>query len=310
ANYNRRLSKGFIVSLIGLVLFLTVMVFIYINFSSFRLESLRGGLINNWLAFLLLGSILLLPGQSVSAAIEDPLSKSGLRIMLALALSLYLFVRLLCLLFISGGLFLDVTLILAVVIILLAAFLAIAQNSLKKILVFAVLSQAGFLILAFCQSNIASFRIALLYLFSQGLGLSGLFLCAALIERAAGSDDINDCSGFFKSMPYTGIGFLLCAFSIIAIPPFLGFWPKLFTTMSAVREGHIAIELFAISGAFLTLFYLMRAFNKIFLGELKVNGVEERKSLILWIAFGLGILSLFLGFAVKLPYNFIEALIR
>lgn len=197
----------------------------------------------------------------------------------------------------------------AVIIMLLGAFFAIAQNSLNKILIFAVLSQTGFLLLAFCQPGIAALRMSVLYLFSQILGLAGLFFCAYIIKQAIGSDDINDSPGLLKTMPYTGVAFLLCAFSVIAIPPFLGFWPKLFTTMSSVQEGHIVIEAFAIFGAFLTLFYLMRAFNKIFLGEPKIK-TQEKNSVILWLAFGLGVLTLVLGFAVKLPFGFIERLIR
>ncbi|MCX5711483.1 MAG: proton-conducting transporter membrane subunit [Candidatus Omnitrophica bacterium] len=205
--------------------------------------------------------------------------------------------------------YLNLALIAAVVIIILGAFLAIAQNSLKKVLIFGAISQAGFLLLALCQPGIAALRMSLLYLFSQILGISGLFLCVWLIKRAAGSDNINEAAGFLKTMPYTAVAFLLCAFSIIAIPPFLGFWPKLFTTVASVQEGHILIEVFAIFGAFLTLFYLMRAFNRVFLGEPKVN-VQEKNSFCLWLAFGLGVLSLVLGFAVKLPFNFIEALIK
>ena len=301
--------KAIITPIVSAGLFLTALILLYVNTATLHLEFLKSSPVNNIIAFLILAVVLLRQWQAVLLSKKTSLSESGFKIFLTTVISIYLFVRLLCISFVSSRIFLDVTLILAVVIIIAGALFAFAEKSIKKILIYAVVSQSGFLLLAFCQPNIISFRIALLYTFSQTLGLIGLFLGAVLIESRTRYNNVEDYAGLLKSMPYTSIGFLLCAFSLIGIPPFLGFWPKLFTTVLSVQEGHIMIEAFASIGALLTLFYLMRLFNRMFLGENK-NSPQEKKSSLLWITFGLGVTCLILGLFVRIPFNFIEALIR
>jgi NADH:ubiquinone oxidoreductase subunit 5 (subunit L)/multisubunit Na+/H+ antiporter MnhA subunit len=111
-------------------------------------------------------------------------------------------------------------------------------------------------------------------------------------------------------MPYTAAAYLLCAFSIIGIPPFLGFWPKFMTILLAVSAGHLIAGTLAVAGALMTLFYLMRIFSKVFLGEVKTTVREDNDSWMVRVVLFLGILSLALGVLFRLPFNFVTTLFK
>ena len=74
--------------------------------------------------------------------------------------------------------------------------------------------------------------------------------------------------GLIKTMPVTAVAFLLCAFSVMGIPPFGGFFSKY---MVISRRGPGRADWpwpwSSWSGAFLTILYLFRVFTMVFLGE-------------------------------------------
>ena len=65
----------------------------------------------------------------------------------------------------------------------------------------------------------------------------------------------------------TAVAFLFCAFSVMGIPPFGGFFSKYMVFAGAFAAGQTAIGLVFLVGAFLTIIYLFRLFTAVFLGE-------------------------------------------
>ena len=121
--------------------------------------------------------------------------------------------------------------------------------------------------------------------------------------------DINELGGLYKYMPYTATAYLLCAFSIIGIPPFLGFWPKFMTVLLALNSGHAAAGCLAVVGAVMTLLYLMRLYNKVFLGnERPGSKAEDRNSSMVRVVVILGVLSLISGFMIKPIFDLVRRL--
>ena len=42
-----------------------------------------------------------------------------------------------------------------------------------------------------------------------------------------------------KTMPWTAVAFIFCAFSVIGIPPFGGFFSKFMVIMATVQSGRV-----------------------------------------------------------------------
>jgi NADH:ubiquinone oxidoreductase subunit 5 (subunit L)/multisubunit Na+/H+ antiporter MnhA subunit len=139
----------------------------------------------------------------------------------------------------------------------------------------------------------------------HGLAKAGLFLCAGIVIHATHKRDIRDMGGLIKTMPITAISFLLCAFSVIGIPPFGGFFSKFLVVMGTVQAGEIWVAAVALFTAVLTMFYLLKVFSQVFLGEAKTSAPEKTKSMVFVVAL-LAVLSLVAGIFVSYPAKLAE----
>jgi proton-translocating NADH-quinone oxidoreductase chain N len=186
---------------------------------------------------------------------------------------------------------------------LVSAGAALVDTDLKRIIAYSTISQIGFIFLGFSLSNEIGVAGGLLFILMHGLGKAGLFLCAGIIEQNAKTKDITKLGGLFTSMPVTAVSFLFCAFSVMGIPPFGGFFSKYMIISGTFQAGHLIIAATFLFGALLTILYLFRAFNLIFLGERKNPAlvVKEGSQLMLACVAIFALLSLLGGILIRFP---------
>ena len=102
-------------------------------------------------------------------------------------------------------------------------------------------SQIGFIFLGLASGNADRASAGgLLYILMHGLAKGGLFLCAGIVEQNTHTKDITKMGGLIKTMPVTAVSFLLCAFSVMGIPPFGGFFSKYMVIAAPSTAGHCA----------------------------------------------------------------------
>jgi NADH:ubiquinone oxidoreductase subunit 5 (subunit L)/multisubunit Na+/H+ antiporter MnhA subunit len=107
-------------------------------------------------------------------------------------------------------------------------------------------------------------------------------------------------------MPLTAAAFLFCAFSVMGIPPFGGFFSKYLVISGAVGAGQVAIAAVFILGACMTILYLFRLYAAVFMGEEKIEAPRERTAGMVGSVTFLAALSLLSGILVALPSAFIK----
>ncbi|MFZ5801223.1 MAG: NADH-quinone oxidoreductase subunit L [Candidatus Omnitrophota bacterium] len=309
-------NKAFLLTFFGASTMLIAIIFIYLNYGTLDFALLRGQPLPDLLAFLILVGILSksaqLPLQSwLPDAMVAPTPVIALFDAAVLVkIGIFVFARLFGMVFVASPEFFNTVVLLSVITIIVAAGSAIIESNMKRILAYSTMSQLGYIMLALGINTATAFRIALLYILAHSLSKAGLFLCVGILEHKSGAKDIGELGGWLKTMPLTATAYLLCAFSIIGIPPFLGFWPKLLLILEAAREGYIFAAILAVVGAVFTMFYLFRLFDKVFLGEEKIAVSEEKRSPMVGVVLILGALSLLLGLGFKLPFNLISLLIK
>jgi NADH:ubiquinone oxidoreductase subunit 5 (subunit L)/multisubunit Na+/H+ antiporter MnhA subunit len=309
-------DKAFLVTFFGASLFLIAIVLVYLSYGTLELNALKGVSVTNLVAFLFLAGI---ASKSAQLPLQSWLPDAGLaptpvtallHAAVLVKIGVYAFARLFNLTFVLSPLFFNGAIVISVITIIVAAGSALVETDMKRILAYSTISQLGYILLALALDSEISFKIALIYILAHSLAKAGLFLCAGLIEHKTGTKNINELGGLLKTMPYTATAYILCAFSIIGIPPFLGFWPKLMVVLLSFKAGHLLAGTAAVVGALFTLFYLMRLFERVFLGEVKIEARENAWSLMTAVVLIFGVLSLFLGLVVRLPFNFVSTLIK
>jgi len=188
---------------------------------------------------------------------------------------------------------------LAVISSLIGAGAALREKDIKRIIAYSTVSQVGYILLGFALLSKIGFLAGLLYFITHAVAKAGLFLGAGAVEQQYKERDINKLGGLIKTMPLTGIGFLFCSLSIIGIPPFGGFYAKLMIVLATVKEGHFFIAALAVFAAILTMLYLFRLFNGIFLGQGTLGRAFSKRWSMVGCVLFLGIISLVIGIFVS-----------
>jgi NADH:ubiquinone oxidoreductase subunit 5 (subunit L)/multisubunit Na+/H+ antiporter MnhA subunit len=125
------------------------------------------------------------------------------------------------------------------------------------------------------------------------------------VEQNAKTKDITKMGGLIKTMPFTALAFLFCSFSVMGIPPFGGFFSKYMVFSGSVGNGQYLISAAFLAGAFLTIIYLFRVFNLVFLGEARIPAKEGSPLMVGSVVF-LAVLSLLAGIFIAYPSAFAQ----
>lgn len=190
-------------------------------------------------------------------------------------------------------------LLLAILSSLIGAGAALLEKDIKRIIAYSTVSQIGYILLGFAVLSKIGLVAGLLYFMIHAVGKAGLFLGAGVVEQNCEERNIDKLGGLMKSMPLTGVGFLFCSLSIMGFPPFGGFYAKLLIILAMVKEGHFLIAALAILAAILTMLYLFRLFNGIFLGKMSISNKPEKSRSMVGCVLTLGIISLIMGLFIS-----------
>jgi NADH-quinone oxidoreductase subunit L len=148
---------------------------------------------------------------------------------------------------------------------LMAALMATQQDDIKKILAYSTLSQLGYMVMAV---GLLAGEAAMFHLFTHAWFKALLFLgSGAIIYACHHEQNIWKMGGLMKKMPITAITFAIGTAALIAVPYVTsGFWSKE-EILSAAWNGNKFLFCIAVFVAFLTAFYMTRAFVVTFLGK-------------------------------------------
>ncbi len=196
----------------------------------------------------------------------------------------------------------------AVATILIAGGAALVENNAKRILAYSTLGQLGYVFLGMASMNAMGVAGGLTFLLAHSLAKAGLFLCIGIVEHNTHTRDIRELGGLIRTMPVTAITFVLCALTIIGFPPTAGFAGKLMIVMGTAESGQMAFAALAVLGALLTLVYMVRLFNAVFLGDLRIKAAEGTP-IMLFVVIAFAVLSMGAGFAITPLLDVVNALV-
>jgi proton-translocating NADH-quinone oxidoreductase chain N len=308
----KKADKAFLVTFFGAVVMLLGFIVIYGQTGTFDITAMRGLPVSGTAVLLILFGMF---SKSATVPLHTWLPDAGvapttvtalLHAAVLVKIGVYAFARLFVYGFRLPQGWADALPWIAVISSLIAAAAATVETDFKRILAYSTVSQIGYIFLGYAVMTDAGITGSTLFILMHGLAKAGLFLCAGIVIHATHKRDIRDMGGLFKSMPLTALAFLFCAFSVIGIPPFGGFFSKFLVIMGTVKAGFVAAAAVALFTAILTMFYLLRVFSQVFLGEVKTPGHEGTRSMVAVVVI-LAVLSLAAGLLIAYPSTLAEA---
>jgi NADH-quinone oxidoreductase subunit N len=157
--------------------------------------------------------------------------------------------------------------ILAVVTMTFGNVVAVSQTSVKRMLAYSSLAQAGYIAMAFVVMTPMALTGGIFYTLAHAFMKAGAFIAAGAVvwmitSQKTGNLDIPDhldsFRGLGKRMPLAALCMTVFVFALAGIPPTAGFMAKLVLFSSTIQAGMTWLAVIAILNSALSLFYYAR----------------------------------------------------
>ena len=158
------------------------------------------------------------------------------------------------------------------------AILACFQTDGKRLLAYASLSQVGYILVGLGIGNDLSRVGALFHLFNHGLFSSLLLLNSGAVQFRTGTRDLREMGGLGEKMKVTSVTGVCGILSLAGVPPFNGFWSKLFIVLGALQGGHPWAAAVAVLASLLTLGYGLLFTRQAFFGQLSARWKDVQEA--------------------------------
>ncbi len=115
---------------------------------------------------------------------------------------------------------------------------ALAQKDVKRMLAYSSIAHAGYILVGVAPGTMDGVNGVLFYLMSYAFMNIGAFAVITVLERRneIGST-LTDYAGLATRKPLLALAMALFMFSLTGIPPFIGFWGKLYVFRAAVEAN-------------------------------------------------------------------------
>jgi multicomponent Na+:H+ antiporter subunit D len=141
---------------------------------------------------------------------------------------------------------------------------AIAQDDVKRILSFNIVSHIGYRVMGLGFFSVAGLAGAVFYTVHHIVAKTTLFLTGGLIEHAGGSSRIRQLGGMVRTAPVIAVLFLVPALNLSGVPPLSGFVGKFALVDAGLRQDEYVIVGVALLVSLLSMYSLLKIWSGAF----------------------------------------------
>lgn len=134
--------------------------------------------------------------------------------------------------------------------------MAIVQDNLKRMLAYSTIANMGFAILGIATKE---FSVVMFYVIAYAIMYLGVFGIVLLLSRdGIEFDKLDDFRGLGASRPWLAIIMLILMFSLVGIPPMVGFYAKFLVLNAIINKGFVGLAILALLFSVVGVFYCLR----------------------------------------------------
>ncbi len=270
--------KFFVYTMLGSMMMLVSMIFIYTRAHTFDLALIMAQLDSGRLVFSSTEQNLLFLGFFAAFAIKGPLfplhtwlpdfhaqAPAPVSAML-LKLGLFGMIRF-CVPLFPGAARDNAPwiIVLAIVGIIYGALLALSETNILRLIAYSSVSHVGFMVLGIFTFTQVGTDGAVYQIVNHGISTGGLFLIASLLMERGKSSAIADYGGVAFKAPWLSAVFLITTLAGMGLPMLNSFVGE-FLVLLGAAQAHFSYAVFAALGVILSACYMLWLYQRLFYG--------------------------------------------
>lgn len=286
--------KFFIYTMVGSVLMLLAIIFLYTQYKTLDITQLAS-MINlpldteKWLfaafflAFAIKVPLFPLHTWLPDAHVEAPTPGSVILAGVLLKMGTYGLLRF-CVGFFpqSAYYFKTPIAILAVIGITYGALVSLVQRDMKKLVAYSSVSHLGFVVLGLFAVNTIGIQGGIIQMINHGLSTGGLFLVVGMLYERRHTRQIVEFGGISKVMPVFAVVFMITALSSLGLPGlngFVGEFNILLGSYKSIFYDNVIFAIIAGTGVILAAAYILWWFKRVMFGPVSKDENKKLKDL-------------------------------
>jgi NAD(P)H-quinone oxidoreductase subunit 2 len=147
---------------------------------------------------------------------------------------------------------------LAILSMILGNVVALAQTSMKRMLAYSSIGQAGFVMIGLIAGSDAGYASMVFYLLIYLFMNLGAFTGIILFSLQTGTDQISEYAGLYQKDPLLTLGLSICLLSLGGIPPLAGFFGKIYIFWAGWQSGLYGLVLLGLVTSVISIYYYIR----------------------------------------------------
>ena len=300
--------KFFLYTLLGSVLMLIAIIFIYKHTQTMNIAYLQGNFFPKniqiilWLAFFASFAVKIpmwpfhtwLP----DAHVEAPTAGSVILAGVLLKMGGYGFIRFSLGIFPEASeFFMPLMYLLSIIAIIYTSFVALAQTDIKKLIAYSSVAHMGIVTIGIFIVNQQGIEGAMIQMISHGIVSASLFLSVGVIYDRMHTREIKFYGGLVNKMPMFAASFMIFTLASIGLPGTSGFIGELLTILGAFKINTF-LAFFVATGIILSAVYMLYLYKRIIFGNItnselaKILDLDKRE---IFIMSSLAIIIIIIG---------------
>jgi NADH-quinone oxidoreductase subunit N len=162
----------------------------------------------------------------------------------------------------------QVIIVLSVSSMIVGVFGALVQTNIKRLMAYSSIANMGYALVALSAGTVAGVNGMLIFMSIYLLTSVGLFACILQMRIRDGMvEQISDIAGLSKTQPRLALAFTVLLFSLMGMPPFLGFFGKISAFYPAIDAGLTWLVVVALLASVVGAFYYLRLIKTMWFDE-------------------------------------------
>jgi NADH-quinone oxidoreductase subunit N len=159
----------------------------------------------------------------------------------------------------------QIVIFLSIASMVLAAFAAIGQKSLKRLVAYSSIGHVGFALVGLSSGTQVGVEGVAIYMAIYVAMTVGIFACLLSFRTENGYvETIDDLAGAAQSRPFVATVMAILMFSLIGLPPLAGFFAKWHVFLAAIEANLYVLSVIGVLASAVSAFYYLRVVKVMF----------------------------------------------